>query len=527
MNRTSTAPLRRRIAAAASTLLLVSLGACSGTDATSTDSATTVSGSTGTTATLDTSSIASGVPTLDDTHADDNDLDYDPSDATVISLEDGGSTVDGSGADVDGDVVSITAPGTYLLSGTLSDGQVVVDSDADGKVVLVLDGVDLTSASSSPLVITEADEAVVVLADGSDNTLSDAAASGSDDEEEDAPNATLFSMADLTIGGEGSLTVHGLSNDAITSKDGLVVLSGELTVDAVDDGIRGKDYLVVEDGTLEVDAGGDGLKADNEDVDEPGWILLDGGSVTVTAGSDGAAAVGAIYVVDGELDVPASEEGLEAMLIRITGGSVSVTASDDGLNPTAGTAEGGAEQAEDGVLLDISGGTVQVWAGSDGIDSNGQASITGGTVVVSSAAAMGGNGVFDVNGAFESPGVVALESAITEGQRVSLVDDSGTVVASFVATADGTPTVAAAGLVSGTAYTGSADTDADSTDGLSEVGSVTAAEPSVAMGRGAGGGPGGGPGGGQGGPGGGPGGGPDGEHGGPPPGVEATEGTQS
>ena len=139
----TTAPLRRRIAAAASTLLLVSLGACSGTDATSTDSATTVSGSTGTTATLDTSSIASGVPTLDDTHADDNDLDYDPSDATVISLEDGGSTVDGSGADVDGDVVSITAPGTYLLSGTLSDGQVVVDSDADGKVVLVLDGVDL------------------------------------------------------------------------------------------------------------------------------------------------------------------------------------------------------------------------------------------------------------------------------------------------------------------------------------------------------------------------------------------------
>ena len=523
MNRTSTASLRRRLAAVASTLLLVSLGACSGAE---TNTISTGAATTGTTSTsVDTSSITSGVPTLDDTHADDNDLEWDAADATVVSLEDGGSTVDGAGADVDGDVVSISAPGTYLLSGTLSDGQVVVDSDADGKVVLVLDGVDLTSASSSPLVITEADEAVVVLADGSDNTLSDAAASAADDEEEDAPNATLFSMADLTIGGEGSLTVHGLSNDAITSKDGLVVLSGDLTVDAVDDGIRGKDYLVVEDGTIEVDAGGDGLKADNEDAEEPGWILLDGGSVTVTAGSDGADAVGAIYVVDGGLDIPASEEGLEAMLIRITGGSVSVTASDDGLNPTAGTADGGAEQVEDGVLLDITGGTVQVWAGSDGIDSNGQASITGGTVVVSSAAAMGGNGVFDVNGAFESPGVVALESAIAEGERVSLVDDSGTVVASFVATADGAPTVAAAGLVSGTAYTvwtGSADTDADSTDGLNEVGSVTAAEPSVAMGRGAGGGPGGG----QGGPGGGPGGGPDGERGGPPPGVEPSEGTQ-
>ncbi len=524
MNRMPTAPLRRRIAATASTLLLVGLGACSATDATSdTGAATTVSGSTGTSTAVDTSSVVSGVPTLDATHADDNDLEWDAADATVVSLEDGGSAVDGSGAEVDGDVVSISAPGTYLLSGTLSDGQVVVDSDADGKVVLVLDGVDLTSASSSPLVIAAADEAVVVLADGSDNTLSDTAASASDgDEEEDAPNATLFSMADLTIGGEGALTVHGLSNDGITSKDGLVILSGDLTVDAVDDGIRGKDYLVVEDGTLEVDAGGDGLKADNEDVDEYGWILLEGGTVTVTAGSDGADAVGAVYVVDGELDVPASEEGLEAMLIRLTGGSVSVNASDDGLNATAGTADGGAEQVEDGVLLDITGGTVQVWAGSDGIDSNGQASITGGTVVVSSAAAMGGNGVFDVNGAFESPGVVALESEVSEGERVSLVDDSGTVVATFVATADGTPTVAAADLVSGTAYdvwTGAADADADSTDGLTQVGSVTASDASVAGGPG-------GFGGGRGGPGGGPGG-PGGERGGPPPGVGASEGTQS
>jgi hypothetical protein len=207
------------------------------------------------------------------------------------------------------------------------------------------------------------------------------------------------------------------------------------------------------------------------------------------------------------------------MLIRITGGSVSITASDDGLNATAGTADGGTEQVEDGVLLDVTGGTVQVWAGSDGIDSNGQASITGGTVVVSSAAAMGGNGVFDVNGAFESPGVVALTSAVSAGERVSLVDDSGTVVATFVATADGTPTVAAADLVSGSAYevwTGAADGAADSTDGLTQVGSVTASDASVAGGPG---GFGGGPGGGSGGPGG--------ERGGPPPSVEASQGTQS
>ena len=74
---------------------------------------------------------------------------------------------------MDGDVVTVTTAGTYLLSGSLTDGQVVVNSTGDGKVVLVLDGVSITSAATSPLVITAADEAVVVLADGSTNALSD------------------------------------------------------------------------------------------------------------------------------------------------------------------------------------------------------------------------------------------------------------------------------------------------------------------------------------------------------------------
>ncbi len=82
-----------------------------------------------------------------------------------------------------------------------------MNSDAEGKVRIVLDGASITNTAGSAMVITAADEAVVVLADGSENVLTDG--TGYDTSADDAPNAALFSMADLTIGGTGSLTVTG------------------------------------------------------------------------------------------------------------------------------------------------------------------------------------------------------------------------------------------------------------------------------------------------------------------------------
>ena len=68
---------------------------------------------------------------------------------------------------------------------------------------LILNGVDITSSTSSPLVITDADDAVVELADGTQNTLSDATTYVYPDAATDEPNAALFSTADLTITGTG------------------------------------------------------------------------------------------------------------------------------------------------------------------------------------------------------------------------------------------------------------------------------------------------------------------------------------
>src|SRR5699024_2336284 len=177
---------------------------------------------------------------------------------------------------------------------------------------LVLDSVDLASSTSAPLVVTEADEVVVVLPEGSSSTLTDAVTYVYPDAETDEPNAALFSTANLTIGGDGALTVTGRSNDAIAAKDGLVILGGTITVAALDDGIRGKDSLVVAGGTLAVTAGGDGLKADNADDAALGYVRLTGGTLDVTAGVDGIDAATDVTVTGGAVTVAADDDGIHA-----------------------------------------------------------------------------------------------------------------------------------------------------------------------------------------------------------------------
>ena len=216
----------------------------------------------------------------EDTHFDADDLTWDAAEEVAVTLADGASTVaGGSPSDavkVDGGTVTISAAGTYRLSGSLADGQVVVAAGEEDVVRIILDGVNLGSSTGSPFVVESANEAIIYLEDGTTNALQDAA--GYADQGEDSPNAALYSMADLTIAGAGSLTVDGRYNDGIVSKDGLVLAAGDVTVDAADDGIRGKDYTVLLDGAYTVTAGGDGVKSDNETDEGRGWLLVSGGA---------------------------------------------------------------------------------------------------------------------------------------------------------------------------------------------------------------------------------------------------------
>ena len=264
------------------------------TGCSATDDASLVLGSTGSVDAQSTSLSTTSVTELAyaDLGIDPADLDPDLSEAVVVTLADGASE-GGSGVEVDGDTVTISAGGTSRVTGTLSSGTLVVDA-ADEVVDLVLDGVDITAADVAALHVVEAERVVVHLAEGSQNVLADDDAAVVDESVEDAPNATLFSPADLwiaavagrpygavveaeiepvgvrRIAGDGALSVTAHAADAITSKDSLVLAGGEVTVRAADDGVRGKDHLVITGGTLTADVAGDALRSDNESVaDDP------------------------------------------------------------------------------------------------------------------------------------------------------------------------------------------------------------------------------------------------------------------
>ncbi len=205
--------------------------------------ATVVSTSASTSTSTGTAAAATVALTAD--HDASSDHTWDTSSEVAIDLSNPTAT---DGVTVQDGVITITAAGAYRFSGTLADGQVVVDTEDSGNVHLILDDASITNSDGSALVIDKADLALVVLADGTTNTLVDGstyAATGDDD-----PNAALWSDPDLTILGDGTLNVTGNYNDGISSTDGLVILAGTINVTAKDDGIRGKDYLVVKGGTI-------------------------------------------------------------------------------------------------------------------------------------------------------------------------------------------------------------------------------------------------------------------------------------
>ncbi|OUM41882.1 carbohydrate-binding domain-containing protein [Arthrobacter sedimenti] len=471
--------------------------------------------------TADATAVVAADAVTEDTHYDADDLTWDAAEEIPVTLADGASSA-GDGVTVDGDTVTITAAGTYRLSGSLSDGQVVVAAGEEDVVRVILDGVELASSTGSPFVVTSANEALLYLEDGSTNILTDADSYA--DPGTDAPNAALYSMADLTIAGAGSLTVNGNANNGIVSKDGLVLAAGDVTVEAVDDGIEGKDYVALLGGTYDVTAGGDGVKSTNEDEDGRGWLTVYGGQLVVSSGDDGVKAATILTVDAGTVNVTESVEGLEAQHIAVDGGTVEVTSSDDGVNAaggSSGTTGGGGGMGGGGMevgdyTVSVTGGTLTINSEGDGLDSNGDASITGGTVVVNGPTG-DGNGALDVNGeltvdggtvaAAGSAGMVVtpgssstqsgvqltLASTVPAGTAVQIASADGAVVGSFVATKDMASLIfSSASITDGetyTVYTGGTTAATEgitegTLDGADELGTVTAGEYTQSQGPG-------------------------------------------
>ena len=223
-------------------------------------------------------------------------------DMVRVTLSDDGITVDGTGAAAEGSVLKITLPGVYELTGSLSNGQVLVCNDMTEKITLVLNGVSIHNENAPAVYIQTSPERVTLSTVGdTENKFS--TGESFRDSADGEPDAVIYSTADLTLTGKGILEIVSAGQNGVASKDDLKIKGGTLKVDARRHGIRGKDSVEIYDGDITITAGKDGIRSTNTGRTDRGFVEISGGSIHITCGDDPIQAVTRISVLGGTVDV--------------------------------------------------------------------------------------------------------------------------------------------------------------------------------------------------------------------------------
>lgn len=239
----------------------------------------------------------------DETKADENQADESETDGTKADKSETNETkAASSGVSISGNIITISKEGTYVLSGALSEGQIVVDADS-AKVQLVLDNVDITCASSAAIYIKNADKTFITLADGSENILMNTAEYEAIDDNN--IDAVIFSKDDMTLNGKGTLTINSEYGHGIVSKDDLKLVSGTCNITAKNHALSGKDSVRIAAGTYNLTSGKDGIHSENADDDEKGFVYIASGDFTIESTGDGIDASYVVQIDDGDFEITA------------------------------------------------------------------------------------------------------------------------------------------------------------------------------------------------------------------------------
>lgn len=394
---------------------------------------------------------------------------YDESEAETITLN--GSSAEtsaASGVSIDGSTITISAEGVYIVSGTLSDGQIIVEADDAAKVQIVLKNASITSSTSAALYVKSADKVFVTTAEGTENTLANGGSFTADGDTN--IDGAVYAKDDITFNGSGSLTITSPAGHGVVGNDDIKFGGGTYTITASAHGVKANDSARFAESDVTITAGADkdGVHvSDNDDAsasESDGFFYIADGTLTINAQDDGIHADAQVIIEGGTITVNESYEGIEGLSIKISGGSTTVTATDDGLNAAGGNstsgsqAFGGDDWNGGGMMSDggtdgsitISGGSVKITAGGDGVDSNGSVEISGGYTVVQGPT-NGDTSVLDYNGtatvkagtfiatggagmaqSFSSAdqGLIAVSVGNqSSGSTVTLKDESGAVIA--------------------------------------------------------------------------------------------------
>jgi hypothetical protein len=329
--------------------------------------------------------------------ADDNGSGLNRASATTVAFNGNSARVSGPGADFTGRTLTIRQAGTYVLSGTLADGQVLINAGRNDVINLVLNAVSLHNETGPAVYAPRSGKVVLYLESGVTNTVSDGAryaASGDDD-----PNAAIFVQDNLSIAGGGTLAVTGNYRHGIRAQDILTVTGGTINVNALGDALRGRDGVAIMNGSFNLTAGGDGIQSNNSSSDAMGFVIINGGAFDIKAKNDGIQATSSLTITGGIFRITSgggsaaapqrannfrgwggrqtpvttvetdSMKALKAgKQIYIVGGDFTIDAEDDGVH-------------SNGNVL-ITAGRLSIRTGDDGIHADNAVEITGGDIVI-------------------------------------------------------------------------------------------------------------------------------------------------
>ena len=325
--------------------------------------------------------IANGTKTTDSsistttntTYFSDKDFNtqYDETTATKINLLGDTVSVSGDGVSTTDSTVTISKAGTYIISGESNGLQLKVDADKESDIHIILKGVTMNN-TNAPINIQKANSVTITLVDGTTNTLVD-----SSENSDEKANAVLFSKVDLIINGNGILNIDAKKNNGIKANDTLHITGGTYHITAIGSAFNVNDELNVTHTKMSIDAKNDAVKVDNDEDLSVGNMFLSDNTMTINAGDDGIHASGNLVIESGTYVIENSTEGIEGRAITIQGGDIKVYASDDGVNAA------NANASQDEISFTMNGGDLFVEVGegdTDCIDSNGNITVTGGTI---------------------------------------------------------------------------------------------------------------------------------------------------
>jgi len=351
------------------------------------------------------------------THEKSGDYVWGNSSVVTIVLNGQTATITGSGATATGNKVTITNAGNYSISGSLSDGQVIVNTEDTATVRLILNNAEISSSSSVPINVVKAKKTILVLTENSTNLIEDKLSSEGTDSL--LTYAAIFSEDNLTICGSGKLSAISDNNAGIVSKGGLIIANSTINVTSKGVGICGKDYIEVKSGSITIDSDGDGMKSNNSDDNTKGYIAILSGTINITSAGDAIIAQTDAIVADGNITITSGDNnsststsgnsrGIKGSVnVIIEKGTINLNCADKAIVSKGNVA--------------VNGGTITVKttvAGANGLDSDSILSVSGGSVDISVAGdqskAIKSSGTMTLNGGnitIATTGGVLLEAS--------------------------------------------------------------------------------------------------------------------